>query len=188
MIITRIQPSVLGARVHPQRFNAFVRDQPMGINQTGLNVGYLQPWVSFKNRFRSIARREHAQDMFDCEPTTSNNGLATEDVGIHGDPFQQFRFIRHGNLWPAMPIQSLYATNEKKAAAETFGGAGAGISSCCRRHRQEPKAHDLPMADAGLQCTPEFVWFGDRKHSVIQHRKNPDAITRVLFAADHLLL
>lgn len=59
--------------------------------------------------------------MFDREPAAPDNGLAAEDVGVHGDPFQQLCFICHGNLRPVMPIQALYATNEKQAATEAFG-------------------------------------------------------------------
>ena len=46
-----------------------------------------------------------------------------------------------------------------------------------RHHRQKPKPHDLAMADTGLQGIPEFVRFNDRKHSVVQHRIDPNAIT-----------
>jgi len=44
------------------------------------------------------------------------------------------------------------------------------------------------MANASLQCIPEFVRFCHRKNAIVQHCVNSDTIARMLLSAKHLLL
>jgi hypothetical protein len=68
-------------------------DEPVGISQAGLDIRWFQPRISLKNGFRGITSCQHAKDMFDRQPASTDNRFATENFGIHRDSLEKNVFI-----------------------------------------------------------------------------------------------
>lgn len=77
-----------GCRFKLERFNAFVTYQSTSENQTRLYVVGFEPRVTFENGCRVIASGQHAEDVFDGEPSPADDRLAAEDLRVNGDAFQ----------------------------------------------------------------------------------------------------
>ncbi len=60
-------------------FDAFVPDQPSGIDKAGSDVVRLEPGVTLQDDLRGVSGREHAKHVLDCQPMPPNNGLAPKD-------------------------------------------------------------------------------------------------------------
>ncbi len=68
-------------------------DEPVGIGQAGLDIRWFQPRISLKNGFRRITGRQHAKDMFDRQPASTDNRLAAKNVRIHRDSLEKNVFV-----------------------------------------------------------------------------------------------
>src|SRR5262249_44790601 len=76
-----------------ERLDAFMTDQSTRIDQTRLDVFFLQPGVALQQDLGRVASCEHSEHVFDRKPTPAHDGLAAEDVRIHRDAFEEFLFV-----------------------------------------------------------------------------------------------
>lgn len=68
-------------------------DQPAGIDQAGPYVLYLEPRISLENDFRAVPRGEHPEHVLDREAAPTEDRLAAENLGVHGDSPKEIRFV-----------------------------------------------------------------------------------------------
>src|SRR5262249_33649055 len=80
-------------RFNTQGLDTFMADKAPRICQASLDVFALEPRIALQKFVGSGARRQHPQDMFDCQPPAPDNRLPAEYLGIYRDPFQQFLFV-----------------------------------------------------------------------------------------------
>jgi len=71
-------------------------NDPLCADEAGLDVFRLEPGVSLKDGVRRITRRQDAKDMLHRQPSTANDRLPAEDLGIDRDPGEQLLFVNHG--------------------------------------------------------------------------------------------
>jgi len=68
-------------------------DEPVGIGKAGLDIRWFQPRISLKDGCRCITGCQHAKDMFDCQPASTDNRLTTENFWIHRDSVEKNVFV-----------------------------------------------------------------------------------------------
>jgi hypothetical protein len=71
-------------------------DETVGIRETGLDIFRFQPGVAAEDRIGGVSGSQHAKHMFDGQATTSDNGLTTENLRIHGDSLEKELLIHSG--------------------------------------------------------------------------------------------
>src|SRR5712691_7841801 len=122
-------------RIHDRRFDAFMGDDPVGVDEVGANILGLEPVVSLEDRLRRIAGGEHAEDVLDGETPSPNDRLAAEDLRTDGDALEEIGVV-HGSA---------------------FRESRAGLSYACARS-------DLPFVPTGTN-RPRPKWQGVQNES-----------------------
>ena len=64
-------------------------NEPVGIGQAGLDICWFQPRIPLKDGFRRISSCQHAKDMFDRQPASTDNRFTTEYFRIHRDSLKK---------------------------------------------------------------------------------------------------
>jgi hypothetical protein len=72
-------------------------DNLPGVKQACLYILLLKPGIPLQDRFRGVTGSEHRENMFNGQSASSDDRLATEDVGIHGYPPKDVLIV-HGIL------------------------------------------------------------------------------------------
>jgi hypothetical protein len=81
--LTKSSPS--GGQCSGEDLNSFIAGQTRRIDEAGLDVFRLKPWIAYENSGWIISSRKHVEHMFDGQSMTSDDGLSTEDLRITGD-------------------------------------------------------------------------------------------------------
>ena len=69
-------------------------DNPLGVEETGLNVFWSQPREAGKDLLGTVACAKHPEHMLDGKSPPTNDGLAGKDGRIKGDKSEKSRFVR----------------------------------------------------------------------------------------------
>jgi hypothetical protein len=73
-------PAVASRGLDDHGLHALMGDEAARVDQAGLDVFALEPWIPFEDGVRRIPRRQHPEDMFDGEPPSPHDRLPPEDA------------------------------------------------------------------------------------------------------------
>src|SRR5215212_133256 len=72
------------------RLDVFIADDMCRVEKAGLNILTLEPWIVLQKVIRRRACRQHFEHMLHRQPAASDDRSPTEDLGVDGDPVEQF--------------------------------------------------------------------------------------------------
>jgi len=130
-------------------------DQPAGIDKAGPYVLYLEPWISLENDFRAVTRGEHPEHVLDREAAPTEDRLAAENLGVHGDSPKEIGFV---HSTPSMNVSSTGAqlhTAQLINRNEVIGRLLARESSS--RLRRRPKSRPTSATHGGANTAGRRV-------------------------------
>ena len=82
-----------------------MRDDCVCIGQTGPNVIRLQIGIISEDSFVCLALSQQAQDKFNGNSHSSDNGFPTKDLLVCGDPPEELLFVHHPTKIPSLKAQ-----------------------------------------------------------------------------------